>query len=293
MHTSESGQAVGLDTYIVVERAEHTYVGEYLWQPVPATLHASPSHNAKHSDLILGGGTIIDGVKTTKKSKGRWVEVGSDLWLYVGGNKTKRAGDAVKVGEGKYGPMLAMLLAKLPLLDGYGYSRTVCFPPDTNVHPSLTNGISGLGMDCSSLTWLCLDWLYGRGHTNWYKQHQLIQTPNPFAAIAAAEANGVASETGTDMPAGSGIFLMQSWHDSAAWKGGHQWLQIQLPDGERGDLLERAGVDSTCISLEASNNPRHRGQCPSWSDTRPEWRGREVMWAKLKPVDLYGIAQDV
>lgn len=292
MGTSKSGQAVGSDTYVVVERCKHTHVGEYMYEPVPATLHTKPSHNSAHSEMILSGGTVVENAKAKTKAFGRWVEVSEGSWLYAGGNKSKRAGDAIRVGAGEYGPMLARLLSKLPLLNGYRYSRNVCFPPGTNVHPSLIDTSGGLGMDCSSFTWLCLDWLYNRGHIKWYKRHQLIMDPDPFAAIAAAEANGVASEIGGDMPSGHGIFLMQSWHDSAAWKGGHQWLQVQLPDDERGDLLERTGLDSPCLSLEASNNPRHRGQCPSWSDSKPEWRGREVMWAKLKPIDLYGMVQD-
>ena len=182
------------------------------------------------------------------------------------------------------------LLARLPRLRGYTYGRDVDLPPSVWA-PDKVSNTGTKQIDCSSLTWACLDWIYKLGGPKQYLAHQLIHTSDPWSAIKAAVRHGQADDMGAGLPCYEGLYLVQTWLDPDALKGGHQFIFWSV--GARDD--RKVAV------LEASSHPRIKS-APTWNKRKkatsveptytkpiPEQYDTQYMWARLRGCGPLGL----
>jgi len=255
---------------------------------LPLPTLAEPDHKADQIDA-LHPGTVITEYKTKEIDADRWIEVDQG-WIFVGVTGKGPIKDPAVLEFGKHSRHLTRVLARLPSLRGYSYGRSVDFPTSANGPERCTN-TGTKEMDCSSFTWCFLAWAYRVDGIGSYKRHQLIDTPDPWAAITNAKLMNVAKDTGDGVPYKDGIYLCQTWLRPDEWRGGHQFILI-------------VNGPKSYTTLQASSHPDNSHAAPVWRDGTPAHdvytAGQEddrrmeigqavsMKWAKLKDCDPFG-----
>ena len=170
-----------------------------------------------------------------------WIECDAGF-IFVGETGRGCIEDPALLSVGGWRPNLARLRARLPRLRGYTYGRSVAFP-ESVIAPAKLKNTGTRQLDCSSFTWCALSWIYNAGsEASWYKAHQLIDTPNPWAAIEAAGRYLCAKKIGQGIPKRDGVFFVQTWNgDPYSMRSGHQFIAVGSSNGQNWQILQASG----------------------------------------------------